>query len=226
MILAYHRINPWYRNDPLTVNPENFEKQINYLLKKGFKNTLPEKNFIKSKTLIITFDDGFYDNFLFGFPLFKKLKINPIIFIIANYISTEKVWNRYNDYERDRFLKWEEIIEITKQGIEIGSHTLSHPHLTKIDEEKAKEEIFSSKKIIEDKIGKEVKFFCYPYGEFNEKIIEFVKIAGYKYAFVTPKRNKKIRNSEFTLRRVGIYGHNTFLTFKLKIWKECLKTKF
>ncbi|MCM8786157.1 MAG: polysaccharide deacetylase family protein [Candidatus Omnitrophica bacterium] len=226
MILAYHRINPWYKKDPLTVNPENFEKQINYLLKRGFKNFSFGENYIKNKTLLITFDDGFYDNFLFGLPLFKKLKIKPIIFIIVNYISTDKIWNRYKDYEKDRFLKWEEIREIIKEGVEIGSHTLSHPHLTEIDEEKAKEEIYSSKKIIEDKIGGEVKFFCYPYGEFNEKIIEFVKIAGYKYAFVTPKKNKKIRNSEYSLRRVGIYGHNSFFIFKLKIWKEYIKTKF
>ncbi|MCM8767769.1 MAG: polysaccharide deacetylase family protein [Candidatus Omnitrophica bacterium] len=225
MILAYHRINPWYKDDPLTVNPENFEKQISYLLKRGFKQV--ENDYEKiEKNLIITFDDGFYDNIIFGLPLFKKLKIKPIIFVIVGYVSTDKVWDRYKDYEKDRFMKWEEIKEIINQDIEIGSHTLSHPHLTQITLEKAKEEIFSSKKVLEDKIGKEVKFFCYPYGEFNEKIIEFVKIAGYRYAFVTPKKNIKIKNSKYTLRRVGIYGHNSFFTFKLKIWREYIKTKF
>ncbi len=225
MILAYHRINPWYKDDPLTVNPENFEKQISYLLKRGFKQV--ENDYEKiEKNLIITFDDGFYDNIIFGLPLFKKLKIKPIIFVIVGYVSTDKVWDRYKDYEKDRFMKWEEIKEIINQDIEIGSHTLSHPHLTQITLEKAKEEIFSSKKVLEDKIGKEVKFFCYPYGEFNENIIEFVKIAGYRYAFVTPKKNIKIKNSKYTLRRVGIYGHNSFFTFKLKIWREYIKTKF
>ncbi|MCM8810753.1 MAG: polysaccharide deacetylase family protein, partial [Candidatus Omnitrophica bacterium] len=167
MILAYHRINPWYKDDPLTVNPENFEKQISYLLKRGFKQV--ENDYEKiEKNLIITFDDGFYDNIIFGLPLFKKLKIKPIIFVIVGYVSTDKIWDRYKDYEKDRFMKWEEIKEIINQDIEIGSHTLSHPHLTQITLEKAKEEIFSSKKVLEDKIGKEVKFFCYPYGEFNE----------------------------------------------------------
>lgn len=226
MILAYHRINPWYENDPLSVSPLNFEKQIKYLINKGFKNVSIDEYEESRKDFVITFDDGFYDILFFGFPVFKNLNLKVIIFVVVDFISTERVWERYKDYERDRFLKWEEVIYMAEEGIEFGSHTLTHPHLTEISEEKAKEEIFISKKIIEDKIGKEVKFFCYPYGEFNEKIIEMVKMAGYKGAVVTPKKFSNFKSHPFNLRRVGIYGHNNFFTFKFKIWKEYIRERF
>ncbi|MCM8818098.1 MAG: polysaccharide deacetylase family protein [Candidatus Omnitrophica bacterium] len=230
MILAYHRINPYYKEDVLTVNLDNFKQQINYLISKNFEFLSMEeyielKENLNSK-VVITFDDGFSDNFYFAFEILSKFNIKPLIFLIVNYINTDKIFSRYKDREKDRFLNWKEINEMLEYGVEFGSHTLTHPHLTQIPEEKAKEEIFISKKIIEDKIGKEVKFFCYPYGEFNEKIIEIVKMAGYKSAVVTPKKYRKIQNSIFAMKRIGIYGHNSFLIFKLKIWKEYLKEKF
>ncbi|HOK55971.1 MAG TPA: polysaccharide deacetylase family protein [bacterium] len=229
MILAYHRINPWY-NDALTVKPEYFKKQIEYLISKKFlivpvEEYLKENKKILKRKIVITFDDGFADNFWFAFDILKSFRIFPLIFLIVDYTGTNKIFSRYKDKEKDRFLNWKEINEMIKEGVEIGSHTLTHPHLTQISEKTAKEEIISSKKIIEDKTGKEIKFFCYPYGEFNEKIIDFVKLAGYKGAFVTPKRGQKIKWTDFTMKRIGIYGHNNFFIYKLKIWKEYLKGK-
>lgn len=229
MILAYHRINPWHKEDPLTVSPENFKKQMLYLISKNF-DFLQMKTYITlkkniCKKIVLTFDDGFADNFWFALEIFKKFDIKPLIFLVVNFINTTKIFSRYNDIEKDRFLNWNEINEMLKIGIEFGSHTLTHPDLTKIPEKIAKKEIFTSKKIIEDKTGKEVKFFCYPYGKFNEKIIDLVEMAGYEGAVVTPKRNQKIPTTKFTMKRTGIYGHNSFLIFKFKIWKEYLKRR-
>jgi len=230
MMLTYHRNNSKYR-DSLTIRHEYFKKQIEYLISKKFL-FIPINEYIENynknskKKIIITFDDGFADNFWFACNILKEFGINPLIFLIVNYIGTDKIFSRYKDKEKDRFLNWDEIKEMLKYGVEFGSHTLTHPHLIQITEEEAKKEIFDSKKIIEDKIGKEIKFFCYPYGEYNEKVVEFVEMAGYKGAVVTPKKNMKIINSKFTMKRVGIYGHNSFFIFKLKIWKEYLKEKF
>lgn len=231
MIISYHRINPWYERDALTVKPESFKNQINYLISKKFEFILPaeylEENKKKlEKKVIITFDDGFADNLWFAFKILKEFNIKPLIFLIVDYINTDKIFPRYKYKDKDRFLNWNEVKEMAENGVEFGSHTLTHPHLTQISIKKAKEEIFNSKKMIEDKIGKEVKFFCYPYGEFSKEIVEIVKESGYKAAFVTFKRGLKVKESEFTVRRIGIYGHNNFLIFKLKIWKEYLIEKF
>jgi len=227
MILCYHRINPWYENDALTVNPEEFKRQINYFISKKFefKNleqyiSFPKKN----KKIVITFDDGFADNFLFAYEILKNLNIPFIIFLTVKFIGTEKLFPRYKDKEKDRFLNWNEVIEMFKNGVEFGSHSLTHPDLTKLEKEKIEKEIIDSKKIIEDKTGKEVKFFCYPYGFYNKEVIEIVEKAGYKGAVVNRKRNMKI--TKYTMPKVGIYGHNNFFTFKVKIWREYIREKF
>ncbi|MCX8082109.1 MAG: polysaccharide deacetylase family protein [bacterium] len=212
MILAYHRINPYYKNDALTVSPENFQKQIEYLLQKGLKP-------------LITLDDGYADNLWYAIPLLDKFNIKPLIFLTVNYIGTNNIFPRYKDLERDRFLNWAEVRQMSDNSTIVGSHSLSHPHLTLLDEKSLWEELSFSKKIIEDKTGKEVLYFCYPYGDLNEKVIEKVKEAGYKGAFVTPPKGKKIKNTNYTLIRTGIYGHNNFMIFKLKIWKTIQRGK-
>jgi len=228
MILCYHRINPWYREDAITVSPRSFKYHLSYLSLKGFRFiTLDE--YIKqtshsSKDVIITFDDGFADNLWFALEVLKKFKITPIIFLTVSYIGIDKIFARYQNKEKDRFLNWEEVIKMSKDGVEFGSHTLTHPFLTKITRQQAEKEIIDSKKIIEDKTGKEVKFFCYPYGNYNSEIIEIVEKSGYKAAVTNRKKNMKI--TKFTLPRIGIYSHNNKFIFRIKIWREYIREKF
>lgn len=227
MILCYHRINPWYDKDVLTVEPEKFKKQINYFLSKKFEFINIEQylsSYRKNKKIVITFDDGFRDNFLFAYEILQNLNIPFIIFLTVNFIGTEKLFSRYKDKEKDRFLNWNEVIEMAENGVEFGSHSLNHPDLTKLKKEEKEKEIIDSKKIIEDKIGKEVKFFCYPYGFYDKKVIEVVEKAGYKGAVVNRRRNMEI--TRYSMPRVGIYGHNNFFTFKIKIWREYIREKF
>ncbi len=228
MILCYHRINPWYKNDAITVSPGSFKYHMNYLSLKGFRFiTLDEyiqQISYSSKNVVITFDDGFADNLWFASEILKKFKITPVIFLTVSYIGTDKIFTRYQNKEKDRFLNWKEIIEMSKNGVEFGSHTLTHPFLTKITRQQAEKEIIDSRKIVEDKTGKEVKFFCYPYGDYNSEIIEIVEKGGYKAAVVNRKKNMKI--TKFTLPRIGIYSHNNKLIFRIKIWKEYLREKF
>ncbi|MGI6595158.1 MAG: polysaccharide deacetylase family protein [Candidatus Ratteibacteria bacterium] len=220
MILAYHRINPYYKDDALTVSPENFERQVLYLINKGIRPVLPYNGKIEPADFLITFDDGFADNLWYAEPILAQYKIRPLIFLTVNYTGTGNIFERYKDREKDRFLNWKEIKQMSEKGVIFGSHSLSHPHLTCLDNKKLWEELHTSKKMIEDNIGREVPYFCYPYGDFNNKVIEKVKEAGYKYAFVTPLGDKKIENTSYTLLRTGIYGHNTPFVFRIKIWKS------
>lgn len=226
MILAYHRINPYYPEDALSINPDMFEKHIRFLLDKGFKPVslyqyLEEKE-KRKRNFCITFDDGFADNYTFAFPIFKKYGIRPTIFIVAHFIGTEKLHKNYKDKERDRYLKWKEVQEMLRANIDFGSHTLNHPDLTSLDKKQVWEEVFESKKFIQKNIGRRIDFFCYPYGKQNKKIRETVKNAGYLGAVVT---NWKGEFDDFAMPRIGLYGHNSFFIFKIKIWKEKITGK-
>lgn len=233
MIMAYHRINPWYKDDALTVSPENFEWQMRYLFKRQFKPVPPDDyisngsiSACRRPVLLITFDDGYADNLWYALPVLKKLGIRPLIFLTANYIGTESIFKRYEDKEKDRFLNWEEVKKMSAEGVVFGSHSLSHPHLPQIEDDRLQAEVSESKKTIEDKTGKDVDFFCYPYGDFDERVIEAVQKAGYKGAVVTPGVRKSIKRNAYTLSRTGVYGHNGFLTFRIKTWKDYLTERY
>lgn len=232
MILAYHRINPWHKKDALTVLPESFERQMRYLIKRKFRSVLPEE-YISNRLLsavrypfLVTFDDGYADNLWYALPLLKKFSIKPLIFLTVNYVGTEDIFKRYRDKGKDRFLNWQEVKEMSVENVTFGSHSLSHPHLPGVGKEKLWAEVAESKKIMEDKTGREVDFFCYPYGDFDQRVIESVQKAGYKGAFVTPGIKRKIKKSIYTLTRTGVYGHNDFLTFRIKIWKDYLIERY
>ena len=224
MILAYHRINPWYENDALTVRPPEFERQLKYVQRKGYKFvSLDEHLSLKTensrlKVCCVTFDDGFADNLWFAAPVLEKHKIPATIFITAMFMGIKQVLPRYKDAEKDRFLTWEEIKKMLDSGISFGSHTLSHPHLTQIDDSVLWNEIVKSKEVIKEKTGKNVEWFCYPFGDVNENIASLVKKAGYSGAVLTYKKN--VPETLFTLRRVGIYGQNNFFIYRIKIWRS------
>lgn len=232
MILAYHRVNPQHKKDALTVLPENLKIQTNYLLKRDFNPVslgvhAGEKLYGKGQRMFCaTFDDGFADNLWHAFPILNALGVRPLIFLTAGYIGTSKTLPRYRqNTQYDRFLTWPEIKNMVEEGAEFGSHALTHSRLAALKKAQMESEVFSSKKMIEDRTGKEVSFFCYPYGDFNNKVIEAVQKAGYKGAVVT-KGEKKIEASQYTIPRTGIYGHNSFLAFRIKIWRDYLTGKY
>jgi len=232
MILAYHRVNPWYPDDALTVTPENFERQIGYLLKKGYvpvslSEYLPSHvSRLTSHTsrFVVSFDDGFADNLLFAWPVLRKLEVKPVIFLSVNFIGTEKLLPRYRDREKDRFLRWKEVQDMARGEVEFGSHGLTHPRLTSLDRKTAWDEIFRSKKELERNLGKKVEYFCYPYGAFNDTIAEAVKNAGYSAAVVTARATK--RPDPYRIPRVGVYGHNSFPAYRVKLWKAAFERTF
>ena len=223
LILAYHSISR-NRKDALSVSAIEFEKQLKWLKNKNYKVvTIEEAIRMKNqKSAVITFDDGYRDNYEIAFPILKKYGFNATIFIATDFIGTEKIyhWDKdkiglHGDEEDFKILNWDQIIEMKKHGINFGSHTQSHRVLTDISLDESKKEILKSKQILEKKIHSDINLFCYPEGKMNDHIIKQVENAGYDYGVVTPPV-KGIPNSKYALRRVGIYQNTTMFQFKLK----------
>ncbi len=231
MILAYHRVNPWYPDDALSVSPERFRQQIVFLLEKGWKAISPTyllteillpKGKREKKWFLVTFDDGYADNLWYAWPVLNQLHVPVLIFLTAGYIGTRELMPRYKDRERDRFLTWQEAQLLSQEGAFFGSHSLSHRNLVELSVKEAEKEISASHVLLQERLKKKIEFFCYPYGAYNRTVISLVEKAGFQAGMVTG--GSKMFVSPFTLPRVGIYSHNSDFVFRIKVkmgtWKE------
>ncbi len=230
MILAYHGLDDqiedsyrWvvygdrrYDLRELRVDPGMFEQQMGFLHRKGYQTIgleemlrnyrQPEKPL--QKRLALTFDDGYQDVFTLAFPILKPLGYTATIFLVTDKIN--------ESHRNKQFLSWEEILQLQKEGFSFGAHTCSHASLTSLSLREAEYEIQESKRIIEEKLNSPVRYFAYPYGDFNPGIQNLVKNAGFSGAVITP-HGPGVQNSPFSLKRVGINRHNSMGAFKLKV---------
>jgi peptidoglycan/xylan/chitin deacetylase (PgdA/CDA1 family) len=204
-ILMYHSIN--YGEGSHFVSPENFARQMEYIKKNGYEViTLDElvrgiksKQKTKKNKVVITFDDGYQDNFKYAYPVLKKLGFPATIFIITDFMG------KLPKKDKEKFLTWEEVIEMSRNNISFGSHTKSHLYLgATLDEKTVLEEMAGSKMIIEQKTGIPAGYFCYPSGGFNEAVKEMVKQAGYKGACTTNRGFANFNSDIYELKRVKV----------------------
>jgi len=236
-ILAYHRVFPDKRGS-LAVTPENFEYQLTSFLQKGYsaitlkdlyENYLKMGKAIPPRTLVITFDDGYKDNYAYAFPILRKLKVPATIFLAADYIGKEVTfpWDRIDPdllnvtfTSMDHPLTWEQSKEMHQAGIEFGSHTMTHPKLTQISLDEARNELYSSKQMIEEKLGAPVYSFCAPYGYINPGVLKLSEKAGYMVGVLNPPgipgQDAGLPETRYSLRRIGVYSHDTVEKLHLK----------
>lgn len=204
-ILMYHRFG--YEKNTLFVTPENFKRQMAYLKENGYNvisldelvNGIKIDKRFRHNTVVITVDDGYEDNYDYAYPVLKEYNFPATIFVITNLIGTDR-----------EFMTWEEMRTMTKDGISFGGHTKNNVYLPSISDERIVwDEIAGAKEVIEKNIGTKVNHFCYPTGGFNEKIKEFVKMAGYKAACTTNRGMVNFNKDLFELKRIKITNSDT-----------------
>lgn len=164
-VLMYHAVsdNIWSEIDELFVSPANMEAQLKYLVDNGytpiFFEDLPNAASYK-KPVILTFDDGYRDNYTELFPLLKKYHVKATIFVIPDNVG------------KPVFMTWEQIREMSDSGlVSIQSHTMTHPDLDTLSAEKNEWELAQSQLIITRKTGKQPCVICYPTGLYNNATI-------------------------------------------------------
>jgi peptidoglycan/xylan/chitin deacetylase (PgdA/CDA1 family) len=220
-VLIYHKID-YPTSDSLVrggfTPPKRFARQLRYLKKQGFvfytASELIEfyrKNGeFPPKGITLTFDDGWKDNYTNAFPVLRELGIKATIFLVPSCIgqvSSKVVAKGENGREH---LSEEEILEMSRFGIDFGSHTVNHLHLHKISPEAVKYEVEESKKQIENLLQKLCSTFAYPAGFYNDIAEKAVKDAGYTAAFTTVY-NLDSELNLFALNRIEILRRYRFL---------------
>ena len=221
-ILAYHKVDPRKELGVTSISPERFEKQVNFLKQADYTSILPLSLFEQTNAInpiLITFDDGYEGIYKYVYPLLKGFGFTATVFLTTGYVGS---YNRWDASPGPRFmhLNWKQIIEMSDNGICFGSHGVNHVFLTRRSTEVVRYELETSKKILEDRTGKPVYFFSYPYGNYNKRIIEFVREAGYDAAFSLQPEILKAGdtvNCRYMLPRMAIYRIDGMYAFKSKI---------
>lgn len=215
-VLNYHQINDRDEN-ALTVHTDQFEAQMKYLADNGYHVITPAEMIdawdngtaLPDKPVIITFDDGYADNYRYAFPILQKYNLKGTIFLISDYVST------YPNY-----LTWAQVDEMQESGlIDFESHTLSHEQLDKLSPEETWNQLDNSKKALEWHLQKEINFLAYPCGSYDEELQQQVKKAGYKGAFTVNFGLADKSENHYILDRVPVFGctNHTLMRFKLRL---------
>ena len=216
-VLNYHQVEPKDGN-PLTLWPEQFEAQMEYLAAEGYTtitidemmDALENGTSLPEKSVIITFDDGYADNYEYAYPILKKYGFKATIFLIYDFTNT------YPNY-----LTWDQVAEMKASGlIHFESHTMTHANLaelTSVDE--LRHEIADSHDLLSEKLGYDMHYIAYPGGRVNEEIERITSAAGYRGGFTVHYGLSTPAEGRYQMDRIPIFGANmhTLTRFKLRL---------
>jgi peptidoglycan/xylan/chitin deacetylase (PgdA/CDA1 family) len=209
-ILMYHHLQdlPDGASELLqtwTVAPANFDAQMNLLAQRGYHTItmaqlvgqLKGGKPLPARPIVISFDDGWAEQYSVAFPILKK----------HNLIGTFFVYTRPLDHAQ--FMSWAQLQEMTTAGMDVQAHTLTHPHLRALTPDEAMKEISESKTILETRLGKPIVAFAYTFGEYNASIIDMLKRAGYESAVTLAAGFDQRADELFTLHRIRVSYRDT-----------------
>jgi len=231
-ILMYHMISKHHNTTTfrgLRVPPDHFEQQLRYLVKNGWTfMTMAELAASKGqhgkKVVVLTFDDGYADNYYEAFPIMQRYGAKGTLYLVVDRHNRD--WSTYKKAHHDTGelakepkLSDEQVREMLDSGLfELGGHTLTHANLNRLSAEERAREIGKSRHILERRFKTPVKSFAYPFGIYSEADVAAAKAAGYDNAVTTVDGVETcLLARPFELRRVKVSGKDNFLAFKLRL---------
>ncbi|MCL4417476.1 MAG: polysaccharide deacetylase family protein [Actinobacteria bacterium] len=205
-ILYYHHIQPYSEaarkgQTGLTVDSQVFDSQMAYLKSKEYVsisadelvNALKTHTVLPLKTIVITFDDGYMDNFTYAYPVLQKYGYKGNIMIATGLIGAPDM------------LDWNSLREMVNSGVfNAYNHTWSHVALASVSPDKIKFEVLTANKQLEENIGKKVNIFTYPYGSQTEKVAQILEENGFSGAFSTLPGNIQCESFIMSLHRTRV----------------------
>ncbi|MBA4393353.1 MAG: polysaccharide deacetylase [Desulfobacca sp.] len=203
------------------VSPVIFKAQTHYLRRNkyqtiGFEdlaNHLRTGHPLPPRPIIISFDDGYLDTFTRAYPILKEAGFTATTFVVSGFIGERSTWEGCKGHEAP-LMTQENILTMSADGFPFGGHTRTHKNLPSIPPEEAKREIESGKRDLEDLLQKPIHSFAYPYGNFNDQIIDLVKNCGFMAARIVHTDNTHGMEDLLKLRCVKINGLTPAWKFK------------
>jgi peptidoglycan/xylan/chitin deacetylase (PgdA/CDA1 family) len=227
-VLYYHKIDYPKKNavyKGLYVTPGQFKAQMVLLKSLGYSTINPKDilSFVKGhklsvrKPILITFDDGYENNYLNAYPVLKAAGFSSLIFASAGFVGKKNVISDEREKAPEDFLNKNEIKSMFNGGFFIGSHGINHYYLDRLEEGVLIGELIASKAYLENITGAPADFFSYPFGSYNANVMRAVKKAGYLGAFTTARGKVGVGDNSYELKRIPVNGYNNIFNFLYKI---------
>ena len=218
-ILEYHQVT----DEPLdpdfemyNVPPAEFAAQLDYLQAEGY-TTITLKDFmyavkgyrtLPEKPIVLTFDDGYADNYSTMLPILEAHNMTAVVFVIINELGQKN------------YLKFDELKDMQRRGLEIGSHTSDHLPLTELDKSEQRRQLRESKIYLEWSGLEPICSLSYPNGAFDSEIEQLLREENYLAAVTGEAGLNTIETNPYELYRVHIRKPRFGLTeFKFRLWK-------
>ncbi len=211
-VLMYHRVvekEPALAKFNIHITNDNFEKHLLFLQKNGFTpitfGDLLEKK-IPSKPIILTFDDGYEDNYLHLYPLLRRYGMKAVIYLLGDRSIRTNTWDTPKGEPETPLLNEKQILEMAKSGtVEFGGHSMTHSSLPGLSKESLDREVRDCKKSLEGLLGKPVVSFAYPYGDYNAETQKAVAEAGYQFGVAVEGGPACFAKDLMAIRRIHIF---------------------
>jgi peptidoglycan/xylan/chitin deacetylase (PgdA/CDA1 family) len=232
-ILMYHKVGVPPEDSKLKklwVTPDKFRAQLEFLKSSGYTPIIfkdlyaywDEKKPLPEKPILITFDDGYANNYTEAYPILKSFGFPATLFVVVQTVGWENQWHDPKTEARIPMISWSQLKELQAGGWEIGSHTMNHHNLQKIELKDVALEMEKSRRILTEFMGEVPNTFAYPYGSGEDvpAIRLKAKESGYRVAVGVHAGKwtlERFASSPYNLPRVFVRGDENLFDFKLQL---------
>jgi peptidoglycan/xylan/chitin deacetylase (PgdA/CDA1 family) len=225
LVLCYHAVSDSWPAD-LAIPARQLERQLEYLTKRGYRGATFSDAVAAppyARTLVVTFDDAYRSTLTAGKPVLDRLGLPATVFVPTAYpgAAAPMAWPGIDQWQGGPHeseltpMAWSELASLASDGWEIGSHTVSHPRLTQIDDSRLKTELVDSQATCSEAVGVPCRSLAYPYGDVDERVVAATRAAGYVAGAALPARLHASRPLEWP--RIGAYSIDAPARFAVKV---------
>ena len=230
-ILMYHSVcSPPDNPNQIFTSPELFEAQMRYLKRRNLRGVSMRELRRAERTgnarglVGLTFDDGYTDFLQNAVPVLENLGFSATVFVVVGMLGEENNWEfRGDPRPRMTLLGAEGVREVAARGMEVGSHTMTHPKLLGLEGELLEKEVSASREVLSEVLGEAVGGFSYPYGFIDAASVQAVRRAHYDYACAVVVR---VERNAYDLPRITVAEDNLLrFAAKLRVYPQYAKAK-
>ncbi len=226
-ILMYHAFGKPGEPPSRYILPEHrFAQQMAWLKRLGY-HVISLENYLRyrhegclppARSVVITIDDGYADNYSVAYPILQRYGFPATIFLVSGHVGDANRWDEPGLLRGRALMTWAQIREMLQGGMTFGAHTRTHPVLTAVSPDRARAEIAGSRAELEQELSQPILFFSYPHGEYDATTRSIVEQVGYSGACSVHTGMNSPATPEFELQRTEVYGTDSFLRFALALW--------